>query len=127
MNQITRLVVATLLMVVPGSCSKFINDEVRLRVENKSSFDFDEVQLNPGNDKKDLGTIKAGGKSSYHAFETAYRYGFISIRIKDTTLTLQPIDYVGESPLAPGKYTYVVDVLGKLSENASLTLELVKN
>ena len=124
MNQITLAIVAIMLIIVFGSCSKN-SGEVQLRIENNSSFDFDDVQLNPGSDKKEIGPIKAGKKSVYHNFETAYRYGYISLNIQGNTLTLQPIDYVGETPLGPGKYTYVVGVDGNPATNASLTLELV--
>jgi heat shock protein HslJ len=40
----------------------------------------------------------------------AYSYAYVKVTAGGDEFVLQPIDYVGESLLAPGEYTYVLDV-----------------
>lgn len=50
--------------------------------------------------------MKAAKKTDYKVFESAYGYAFIELEIGGKTYTIQPIDYVGETPLEDGNYTY---------------------
>ena len=45
----------------------------------------------------------------YQTFDLAYRYAFVELEIDGKTYTLQPIDYVGETPLENGNYTYSIE------------------
>lgn len=82
---------------------------VNIRIKNASTFTYDEVQVG---EQESLHTnVAPGDYSDYLPYETAYRYAFISIKAADTTYTLQPIDYVGETPLPVGLYTYELEVV----------------
>jgi hypothetical protein len=39
-------------------------------------------------------------------------YAYIEVHLAADTLVLQPIDYVGESLLPPGRYGYVLELEG---------------
>ena len=36
----------------------------------------------------------------------AYEYAYVEIKLGDEVAVLQPIDYIGEALLPPGRYTY---------------------
>lgn len=100
-------------------------DGVLIRVENNSGLDFKDVLVNSGSGDVAFGEIRAGKKSEYKKFETAYRYGFVSLLADGKELRIQPYDYVGETPLEIGYYTYKLGVNTSQSDNPNLTLELV--
>ena len=81
-----------------------------LRVENRSQMDFTSVHVQFMDEPEYYGAVEAGALSDYRPFETAYRYGLVVAQTPDTTYRLQPIDYVGESPLGTGRYTYRLTV-----------------
>lgn len=56
------------------------------------------------------GDIAPGENSSYTDISKAYRYAYVEAIAGDKKVVLQPIDYVGESYLEEGKYTYVLDI-----------------
>lgn len=81
-------------------------DAVYIRIANSSPIDFHSVFLSFPNDEYTFGTLESGRSSHYQKFEEAYRYGYIEVRTQRETYVLQPIDYVGETPLRSGKYTF---------------------
>jgi hypothetical protein len=84
---------------------------VKIRIKNASDMDFDSVHaVFPGGIQVDYGAVPKGGLSAYHATAQAYRYAQISVKAGDRELSLQPIDYVGERALDPGRYTYVLRI-----------------
>ncbi|MEX0287566.1 MAG: hypothetical protein AB3N14_00510 [Flavobacteriaceae bacterium] len=83
-------------------------NEVKIRIKNASSITFDEVQVG---DAEEVHTnVAPNDFSEYLVYETAYRYAFIEIKSGEETFTLQPIDFVGETALPIGLYTYELDV-----------------
>lgn len=81
---------------------------VNLRIKNASTLFFEEVQVGEAMEKHM--NIAADEFSTYFEYETAYTYGYIEIKSGEETFTLQPIDFVGETPLPPGFYTYVLSI-----------------
>lgn len=84
--------------------------EVAVRVRNASAVTFDETTLYLMDGPRTLGRIRAGGTSEYLVADTAYRFMTTQAIVGGDTLRLQVIDYVGEQPLAPGRYTYVMTI-----------------
>lgn len=116
------------LIVIISACSKdYQGGEVLVRIKNQSDYDFKNLEFNPGSSMQVVGELKSGKSSDYYSFETAYHYGYISLNVDGEDLGLTPIDYVGETPLKSGKYTYVLDVVGNSGQNLSLTLIFVKD
>ncbi len=70
-------------------------------------------------------SLAPGVTSDYEGHEGAYRYGALDVTINGSVRHLQPIDYVGESPLQSGRYTYVIVVpqAGPLSIDLQLVRE----
>ena len=96
-----------------------LSGEVNVRVANNSSFAFQRVEIVFPEDQVDYGTVEAHGISEYAPVKTAYRYAYIEVQIGGEVLRIQPIDYVGETPLGPGFYTYQLNV----TVEGHLTLE----
>lgn len=79
-----------------------------IRIKNLSGFTFEEVQVG---DQETLHiNIAPEDYSDYLPYEVAYRYAFISIKSGEETYLLEPIDFVGETELPPGLYTYELNV-----------------
>ena len=81
---------------------------VNLRIKNTSEVSFSTVQV--GAADKIHTDVASGEYSDYLEYETAYKYAYISLVAQDTTYTLQPVDFVGETPLPLGFYTYELDI-----------------
>lgn len=88
------------------------SDAVQLRVANASDVDFESVLLKFPGVEADYGAVAAGEVTAYRDMNGAYHYGLIEVVTDGDTLRLVPIDYVGEEPLAAGRYTFVLDVEG---------------
>lgn len=55
-----------------------------------------------------FGDIPARGYSGYHPVKRAYRYAYLRVQAGGREWVLQPVDYVGEKPLEPGRYTWEI-------------------
>ena len=118
MKTLFRLFIISLL-----SLSGCKNDDpelvgVLIRIENVSSKTFSSVYVDTGGSENTYLNILPGGTSKFLSYETAYRYGYIKVIASGKEYVVQPFDYVGETPLEDGRYTYV---LGIESENLTLT------
>lgn len=91
-------------MVLYSACN---NEDVQIRIDNQTGSDFVSVLVNSNGNENTYGSLPDGEQSEYKVYPQAYRYGYVeAITTTDDTLIVQPIDYVGESPLDEGKYTY---------------------
>ena len=80
--------------------------EVAIRAENASDKAFDSVVVKFPEQQENYGPIPASSTSPYRTVTKAYRYAYVEIKLGDEVAVLQPIDYVGEALLRPGRYTY---------------------
>ena len=94
-------------------------EEVNIRVRNISSLVFDQVQV--GEPDKIHENVSPDSFTEYLQYEEAYRSAFIEIRSGAETYVLQPIDFVGETPLPIGLYTYALNI----TSEGEVTLEFV--
>lgn len=119
-----RLFGLLLLLVLPGCDSPFgPQGDVAIRIANNSSFAFERVDVVFPEDRVSYGAVAAHRTSGYHSVETAYRYAYIEVEIDGEELRIQPIDYVGESPLEAGRYTYALNV----TIEGHLTIDLIED
>lgn len=81
-----------------------------IRLWNRSDVDFEDVHFQILEQTEQIRLIEAGLSTDYIAFETAYTYGWLELTADGKELSMIPIDYVGETPLEPGYYTYALDV-----------------
>ncbi|WKV12455.1 hypothetical protein [Marivirga harenae] len=120
------LFVATIIVVFGCSESNINPAAVNIRLVNKSDFNFQNIVVNTSTGNVDFGDLKSGKSSDYKVFDTAYRYAYVKLEIKGNTLTIQPFDYVGETPLKNGKYSYELYTDNPNEEFGSLAIELVE-
>ncbi len=109
----SNVAAAVLALAFAGACSSPFGDDrdgdVLLRVANESSVAFDRTFVHLPDDPIEFGPLAANQSSDYVRVTTAYRYAYIKVEVDGVDYVLQPIDYVGESTLGPGKYTYAVE------------------
>lgn len=120
MNRLSTLFLGLLLTSCASASTN--GDPVQIRVANESDVRFDQVVVNFPNQEENYGAIDAGGVSTYRQVGEAYRYAHLQVRIGERDLVMQPMDFVGESLLTSGRYTYVLDVDDPVSGNLELTL-----
>ena len=116
----TRIVVLWLVFAVM-SCDSPTSPtgDVQVRVANESSFTFADVEVSFPENHVEYGVVAAHRVSEYRRVTKAYGYALIVVQVGGEELRIQPIDYVGESLLPPGRYTYVLNVTieGQLTLN----------
>jgi len=101
---------AVLTIALVGCDGLYQDDEVRIRVRNTGSVDLQMVAIGFAAAVEDYGDVEAGTATPYREFDHAYRYGYIEASAGDERFVLQPVDYVGESRLPGGSYTYELAV-----------------
>ena len=101
--------------------------EVSIRISNISQFDFTNIIVNTYNNNVAFIDLNSGSKSDYKDFEQAYRYAYIELEANGETYILQPIDYVGETLLGSGNYTYQIDISPLSSQSSEIILTLIED
>jgi hypothetical protein len=79
---------------------------VQIRVLNNSDFDFTNLVVN----RVQFGDLEKYRASRYQRLDGAYQYGAVSFRVNGKDFRVTPIDFVGETPLRAGQYTYLVSI-----------------
>lgn len=97
------------------------SEPTEIRIRNASSFDY--VGLQVGDQM--FGSLPAGAETRYRDFGTAFRYNYVRLEIEGDEMILQPVDYVGETPLGPGRFTYEVRVIDRAA--GQLEIEVVED
>lgn len=93
-----------------AGCGVIGDDAVELRFRNASAVDLTDFTYQSASEPLHFDLIPAGSTTEYREISASYRYGFVEAFVDTTRLVLQPIDYVGESRLAGGRYTFVLTV-----------------
>ncbi|HJX26848.1 MAG TPA: hypothetical protein VJ885_02970 [Thermoanaerobaculia bacterium] len=97
---------------------------IEIRVANRSDRDFDQVVATFDPDRVEYGAVAKGATSEYRTVKQAYRYALVEVTAGGQTFRFHPIDYVGETPLEPGRYTYALNI--EPSDN-TVTIDLVED
>lgn len=127
MKKILILIITFIAMV---SCSKEDgNDSLgpEIRLSNTSKQNFKNVIINTSTGEVNFGDLNSGQKTAYKIFKKAYRYAFVKLEIDGKTYTIQPIDYVGETVLKDGRYTYQLNVNETQGQYTNLNLTLIED
>ena len=85
-------------------------DQLEIRVANRSRVAIENVRVQFPSQTEIYGTIPPNGVTDYRVIKKAYRYARIEAVVAGVPAVLQPIDYVGESELKAGRYTYVLTI-----------------
>ena len=91
---------------------------VQIAAQNNSDYDFDALRLH----EIDWGGLAAGDRTDFNTVDQAYSYTYIHFEVDGVVFEIQPIDYIGEEALAPGKYTYDLSVEDPDSGQVTVTL-----
>ncbi len=120
-----KIISGVLILLIIVSCSKdeADSDNVNIRLFNAGELEFKDIKFNPSTGIVSFGDLAPDRYSEYKNFDKAYRYAYISLTVNDSMYTLQPIDYVGETPLANGNYTYRLN----FNDDDKLTFTLVED
>ncbi|MBU2902924.1 hypothetical protein [Maribacter dokdonensis] len=114
-----------MIIIVVTSCSReddsgiVENTIVNIRLFNESSFNFENIKVSG----VDFENLNSGEYSDYKEFELAYRYAYTELTADEDPYRLQPYDFVGETPLTSGNYTYNLN----LDNNGNILLELIED
>jgi len=123
------ILTASVFLLIMFSCS---SDDagplnaVQLRIHNQSSHVFEEIYVGSSGDSQTYGPLMPGLVSEYKSFDLLYRYAYIRITTNSKEYILQPIDFVGETPLPAGRYTYALGI-DDADYTYSVSLELQKD
>ena len=81
---------------------------VYVRVVNGTGRQLTGIEVNFEFQQEGYGDLAPGETSDYRPVGRAYRYAYVALQADGDPYVLQPIDYVGETPLAAGYHTYVL-------------------
>ncbi len=95
---------------------------VNISIQNKSAVDFSAVMVEfPNKNIVQYGAVAAGGTSAAQSIPEAYRYAYVEATAGGKKYVLQPIDFVGETPLCGGgSFVYALTL-----QDEQLSIELV--
>ncbi|MDR8393688.1 hypothetical protein NC796_21215 [Aliifodinibius sp. S!AR15-10] len=133
MCDIRHVITSILLITLMAGCdtTSSIESDVLIRIQNNSSYTLNDLKVVFPEDEVAYGDVSGGKKSGYEQVIKAYRYAYIETVVREKKLVLQPIDYVGESLLDHGRYTYELSIHEETynSENYrySLSLQLTED
>lgn len=114
--------VVAITLVTCNPIETIDSEPAQIRVKNISNFDFDEIVIWEEN----LGPLESLKNSYYFIKEPAYDKASISVKIDTFQFSMTVVDYVGETSLRRGKYTFEVD-LSELSNQGYLTQLFVED
>jgi hypothetical protein len=107
------------------SCSKD-ESQPKIRLSNISQYNFQNIVVDTTTGNTYFEDLNSGQKTKYKVFEKAYRYAYVELEIDGKTYLLQPTDYVGETSLESGNYTYQIDANDSQDEYGKLSLTFVE-
>jgi len=120
-----------ILILIVASFYNCKNDNdtsnVNIRLANVSQFKYQNIIVDTSTGIVNFDDLNAQQSSEYRTFEKAYSYAFIELQIDGNTYTFQPIDYVGESLLKNGYYTYQIDANESQEQYGTLSLTLIED
>lgn len=85
-------------------------DVSMVRIHNDSRWTMRDVQANFTGAIHDYGDLPPASHSGYQPAPGAFRYARITATVNNQPRQFQPNDYLGETPLGPGRFTYSLDV-----------------
>lgn len=125
----------SLLILIAGCDSNLIgsDDQVKIRIQNSTEFEMENIIVSFPKKEVSYGDLAPGAQSDYIKVEKAYRYAYVESEVNGGKAYLVPIDYVGESTLNSGNYTYRLFIASENSDTIGeepqyyLGIELKKN
>lgn len=125
MRLLARTLLAVITATILGGCSGPFepSSHVETRFRNATPFTLTDVSLSWPGGSMQVAELAPGASSSLERHDGAYSYGALNVTMNGTVRRLQPIDFVGESPLVAGRYTYVINTSTSFPDGVDLRLE----
>jgi hypothetical protein len=109
--RVRQVVVAAIVGATVACGNPFGSDEpTRIRLRNASSFELTAVTFAPGSERVEFARIAPSATTEYRTVKRAYSYGYFDALVAGVRRTILPIDFVGESYIGEGKFTYQVTI-----------------
>lgn len=108
-----KITASFLISVLAFAACNIIGNEVtgvEIRVKNASSYTIENLRIATGGGDFSYETLEPGKVSDYKLYDYSYSYFYTSFSIDTSEFVQQPIDYVGESKIKNGKYTYSISI-----------------
>lgn len=95
-----------------AACSNPLSsaDGTQIRLRNASTFELTAVTFASGASEVKFARLGPSEVTAYAEVASAYRYGYLDVRVNGERRQLQPIDYVGENVIGSGRFTYVITI-----------------
>ena len=90
---------------------------VEVRACNDSGKDFKTLVYH---DNFDEGALGSGQCTNYRKTKRAYSYTYAKFTIGTDAYVIQPIDYIGETPLEPGQWSFHISKLDAANHTADI-------
>ena len=125
MRALHRLSVLALAVASICGCSSTVTatDRVQVRFRNATTMTLSDISLQWPGGSMQSSQLAPGSVSSYEQHDGAYPYGALRVTANGSVRRVQPIDYFGAQPLAPGRYTYVISSSTALPDGIDLLLD----
>jgi len=107
------MVTAPLTAPLLAACEEMTGSdqgELRIRVRNTGTADLTGVVIGYPFQTVEYGDVAAGEATNYVAVGQAYAYAAVRVGYNGEEITRTPIDYVGEEPLDPGRWTFELSI-----------------
>ena len=109
--RVRQFFVAAIVAATAACGNPFGSDgPTRIRLRNASPFELTSVTFAPGSERVEFARIGPNATTEYRSVEHAYSYGYFNALIDGDRRTIQPIDFVGESYIGEGRFTYVITI-----------------
>jgi hypothetical protein len=95
-------------VVNPAAEKEISQKDVMIRIANHGDVELQDVSVRFPSQTEEYGNILPGQATEYRKIGKAYRYARVRAIANGKELLLQPTDYVGETLLQGGNYTYVL-------------------
>ncbi len=107
-NGALRGVMMAVLMPAFAACSNLFSgdDPTLVRLENTSAVELRDVTFSSGHDPLTYERLAPGERTAYVEVESSYSYGYLKVTANGREHVIQPIDYVGEEEIGPGRFTW---------------------
>ncbi|WP_425389614.1 hypothetical protein [Ekhidna sp.] len=116
------MILMSFLFLMGCESDSLEGDRLLIRIHNSSGQIFESVYVSSGDSDNTYLNITPGKFSNYQPYEIAYRYGYVKVISSDKEYVIQPFDYVGETPLGNGRYTYALSI-----ESENLSLQFIED
>jgi hypothetical protein len=81
---------------------------VQIRLKNAGTVPIENIRVNFQGQTETFDTLAPGANSPYRTIAKTYRYAYIEATVAGQRAIVQPEDFVGETLLPSGKYTWTL-------------------